>query len=627
MCRFVACVISLAALLTAAPGAFAAHSELLARWHLDGDGGSTPDDSGHDLTGDMSGGATFAAGGRFGNALDLDNSGGDSQVDVQDNAVLEPAQVTVLAWVKLGTTPIGTHYVVAKGASGCSGSSYALATSGGGLAFHIHNGAQQFVSPNIGTAIWNDQWHAVAGIYDGSRVRLYVDGTQVADGTAAGGTSIAYNFLTDDMRIGNYPNANACGGGLVFGGLIDEVRVYNRALDPGEIAHLHSPAHAQPPNLPPPPSNTTAPTLSGATAEPHPGDDLTAEQGGWTRSPSDFAFQWLRCAADGGSCADIAGATGTSYRVTGDDLGKTIRARVTASNAGGSGAPAESAPTGVVTPVPLQARLTIAPNPACYWTLVLLDGRGSFGGTGGIVNYRFEYPRTVYTTFTDSRHFERGGPAKPVRVIDDVLQDGPSGFTIARFFWTGKTVDFYVPSGFGIWGAPANPIYELDPADVKLTVTDATGATAQTVLRLNPLHARSNQTANCPAGEPPPTAVVNAPPIKSVASSLAVVKRTVRATVPCLGSVNCVGAISYGIRSGSTRRLRGAASRKPTILATSAFEVLAGEKKVVTAKFTRAGRRLLRRGRRVRATLAVMSVNGTRKPSVRTRSVTLRVPR
>ena len=90
--------------------------------------------------------------------------------------------------------------------------------------------------------------------------------------------------------------------------------------------------------LPPPPANAALPTITGT---PHPGHSLTCQAGGWTDSPTDFAYQWLR---DGTA---IAGATAQSYAVQAADCGHALSCSVAASNAGGSSAPATSAPMAV----------------------------------------------------------------------------------------------------------------------------------------------------------------------------------------------------------------------------------------------------------------------------------------
>ena len=77
--------------------------------------------------------------------------------------------------------------------------------------------------------------------------------------------------------------------------------------------------------------------------------------GTWKNSPTSYQYQWLRCDRNGGGCIAITGAFGRTWRVLPASIGHTIRARVTASNSGGS-AQAASAPTHLVgrTPAPPQ---------------------------------------------------------------------------------------------------------------------------------------------------------------------------------------------------------------------------------------------------------------------------------
>lgn len=63
------------------------------------------------------------------------------------------------------------------------------------------------------------------------------------------------------------------------------------------------------------------PTISGTATE---GETITADAGGVTDADGlgTFSYQWLR------SGAQISGATGTTYVLTGDDVGETISVRV-----------------------------------------------------------------------------------------------------------------------------------------------------------------------------------------------------------------------------------------------------------------------------------------------------------
>src|SRR5215208_4340480 len=69
------------------------------------------------------------------------------------------------------------------------------------------------------------------------------------------------------------------------------------------------------------PSNTSPPAISGTARE---GEVLAAAPGGWSGTePIAYAYQWQRCDATGGSCADVAGATGQTYALGGADVDAT----------------------------------------------------------------------------------------------------------------------------------------------------------------------------------------------------------------------------------------------------------------------------------------------------------------
>ena len=92
------------------------------------------------------------------------------------------------------------------------------------------------------------------------------------------------------------------------------------------------------------PQNTAAPTISGTAKE---GSQLTASTGGWSNTPTGYAYQWQRCTSDGTGCGDITGATDKTYTPVTGDVSHTLRVSVTATNADGK-ASASSDPTDVV---------------------------------------------------------------------------------------------------------------------------------------------------------------------------------------------------------------------------------------------------------------------------------------
>jgi hypothetical protein len=97
---------------------------------------------------------------------------------------------------------------------------------------------------------------------------------------------------------------------------------------------------------PPAPANTGLPSVSGS---PVVGASLGTTDGSWTPAGTTFTYAWLRCTDNVsiGSCTTIAGATNAGYALVAADLGRYMRAQVTATNVSGA-ASAVSAASAVV---------------------------------------------------------------------------------------------------------------------------------------------------------------------------------------------------------------------------------------------------------------------------------------
>ena len=266
--------------LAAAAGPVNASHEgpLAGQWHLDSYINcvapcvpATPDSSGHDLHALINGPPLFLPG-RF------ENAKARGAFTAPNSPLFETAHVTAMAWINNGsgtTTPLEPYRnIVTKGADNvCGSASYALYTGyfgAPGVRFYINNGAEIFWSPSVPDGDVHDGgWHMLVGTYDGSRVRLYVDGREAGDGTPASG-SINYALANRGLGIGEFVGHAGCGTfDTEYSGRIDEARVYGRALSPTEIARMANDTSGSPPVLEPDPSGGPGPSDDPARVEPN----------------------------------------------------------------------------------------------------------------------------------------------------------------------------------------------------------------------------------------------------------------------------------------------------------------------------------------------------------------------
>lgn len=241
------CLVIALLLALSAPAA-ASHTKNLGHWTMDeGSGQTVGDASGENNHGVL--GATpaveptdpmwrsaFSLSGR-GTWLQFD---GDDYVTVAESPSLEAGDVTVEAWIRATGSPGSYRYIASKGAVRCERASYGLyANVDGALTFYVSNGEEAVFSPSAGPSVWDGNWHHVAGTFgswDQNRVRLYVDGKQVGNGTVS---TVKLRFgLPEHNRfhIGNY--LGTCPESLGFVGDIDGVRLWNVAMTSGDISFL-----------------------------------------------------------------------------------------------------------------------------------------------------------------------------------------------------------------------------------------------------------------------------------------------------------------------------------------------------------------------------------------------------
>jgi len=192
-------------------------------WALDETEGDVAHDSAFEHDGTLNGNPIWQPkGGMVAGALQFD--GVDDYVSTE--FVLNPADgaFSVFAWIKGGAP----GEVVLSQAGGANW--LCTDTSEGNLMTEVKGTGRGDATLLSQTVITNDNWHRIGLVWDGSHRTLYVDGIVAAEDTQT-------NLLGSEngLYIGT---GTAMEPGTFWSGLIDDVRIYNQALDAEEIEAL-----------------------------------------------------------------------------------------------------------------------------------------------------------------------------------------------------------------------------------------------------------------------------------------------------------------------------------------------------------------------------------------------------
>ncbi len=190
----------------------------------EGSGTSAADASGNGHSGAISG-ATWSTQGKFGNALAFD--GVNDWVTVNATSLLNlTTAMTLEAWVFPTTTSGVRDILIKEGTNADIYNLYARNWRGRPEANVLVGGANRVAEGTAAQAPAANVWTHVAGTYDGTTLRLFINGVQAASVNRSGPIATS----TGPLRIGG----NSLWGEF-FQGRIDEVRIYNRALTQAEI--------------------------------------------------------------------------------------------------------------------------------------------------------------------------------------------------------------------------------------------------------------------------------------------------------------------------------------------------------------------------------------------------------
>jgi hypothetical protein len=239
MRRFIAIVLALVIALTLvlipAASVRADGPMLAARWNFDVvSAGQVADLSGNGNSGTINGATSVTSQSGFGNAMSFD--GIDDYIDCGNNSSLNVASaITLEAWIYLDSA---THWnkIVAKTAR--DGLSYSLGISDiyHGVYFALYNSGVQTFIPGQ-TTIPLNKWTHIAGTWDGSTMKIFINKVQQAETQPFNGpidTTTTNLFIGWEVFGWNPPDYQ-------FDGVIDEVRIWNSALTASQLDDMTPP--------------------------------------------------------------------------------------------------------------------------------------------------------------------------------------------------------------------------------------------------------------------------------------------------------------------------------------------------------------------------------------------------
>jgi len=203
--------------------------DLIGFWSLEDDAANTTvvDDTGNNNGTASTNTSNLSEAAKVGDGFDLDGSA--ENVSVTETGITADS-MSIQAWVQPDDT--AANPIVSKRTSG---NCYQLAANASNEPYFIvwSGGAAGSVTDTGNAMATDGTFYHLVGTYDGSDVRLYVNGSEVGTGDSFTGnindTTTAIKFGTDSPGGSNY-----------FNGTIDEIGLWNRGLTSAEVTSLYN---------------------------------------------------------------------------------------------------------------------------------------------------------------------------------------------------------------------------------------------------------------------------------------------------------------------------------------------------------------------------------------------------
>ncbi|MDA1191190.1 MAG: LamG domain-containing protein [Candidatus Poribacteria bacterium] len=201
---------------------FAANADLVGQWLFDdGDGDIATDTSGNGNDGQVNNAKWVA--GKFGKALEF--SGAASNVEIKWAPELSVEEFTLMAWVNVPNLTGDWQTIVTQNTAGPVRNYGIFINNNGGVIHYSFTSGNAWQSFDAKTGVANGAWHNICATYDRKDFKLYID----AKLDAQTGTVLEPDTGETLITIGSW-----IGGGFIRGA-IDEVALFNHALDEDEV--------------------------------------------------------------------------------------------------------------------------------------------------------------------------------------------------------------------------------------------------------------------------------------------------------------------------------------------------------------------------------------------------------